>query len=152
MLLHLSTLLPASPEVAFDASRNLRLHQTSMAHTGEILVAGPACDLAGPGDVMTWEARHFGIRQRLTTQITAYDRPHSFTDEMLQGAFRSMTHRHCFTTEGEGTRMEDFFDYTTPFGWAGQLFDVLVLRRYMRKLLEERNRAILRAVSPGAHE
>src|SRR2546430_13616299 len=31
--------------------------------------------LLGPGDVVTWEARHFGVRQRLTVKITAFDRP-----------------------------------------------------------------------------
>jgi hypothetical protein len=37
------------------------------------------------GDTVTWEAKHFGIKQHLTSKITAYERPYRFTDEMVQG-------------------------------------------------------------------
>ncbi len=40
------------------------------------------------GDTVTWEAVHFGVRQHLTMQITAYERPYQFTDEMVRGVFR----------------------------------------------------------------
>lgn len=36
----------------------------------------------GAGQTVTFEATHFGIRQRLTSLITEYKEPHLFVDEM----------------------------------------------------------------------
>jgi hypothetical protein len=47
----------------------------STAHTGEIAVAGVTAGLIGPDDEVTWQATHFGIRPKLTSRITAYNRP-----------------------------------------------------------------------------
>lgn len=60
---------------------------------------------------MTWEATHFGVRQRLTSHITAFDRPRHFRDSMVAGAFRRFDHDHWFDADGRGgTVMRDAFD------------------------------------------
>ena len=41
----------------------------------------------GLGDSVTWRARHFGVWQRLTSKITALERPRHFRDTMTSGAF-----------------------------------------------------------------
>src|SRR4051794_23179812 len=72
------TTIRATPERCFDASRDLDLHLDSMADTGERAVAGRTSGLIELGEQVTWEGRHFGIRQRFTSAITAYDRPGIF--------------------------------------------------------------------------
>ncbi len=42
--------------------------------------------------------------------------------------------------------MRDVFDFTSPFGPLGWLVNRLLLTKYMRLLLEERNRVIKEAV------
>jgi ligand-binding SRPBCC domain-containing protein len=74
------------------------------------------------------------------------EKPDYFRDRMTRGAFRSMVHHHYFEKEGTGTRMRDEFMYTVPYGPAGMLFDRLILKGYMRRLLERRNEALVRAV------
>jgi ligand-binding SRPBCC domain-containing protein len=99
---------------------------------------------------VTWEAVHFGIRQRLTTRITRLERPHLFVDEMVSGAFRSFTHLHQFERENDGTRMIDVFTYVSPLGAIGRLADRLFLAEYMRRFLSERAATIKRVAEGTA--
>lgn len=150
-VLELTTLVAAPVERVFDLSRSIDLHTASTAATGERAVAGVTSGLIGPGEEVTWRARHFGVWQSLTSRIVIFDRPRHFRDSMVRGAFRRFDHDHRFEACAEGTRMRDVFDYTSPLGVLGRLADALVLERYMRALLEERNRVIKEvAESPDA--
>lgn len=141
-IIELSTRIRAPIERVFDLSLSIDLHLASTAQTGEEAVAGVTSGLIGLGQEVTWRARHLGVRQQLTTRITRFDRPRHFRDSMVRGAFRRFDHDHSFTSTPEGTEMRDRFDYTAPFGPLGRLADALFLERYMRRLLEERNRVI----------
>lgn len=142
--IRLTTHIRASREVCFDLSRSIDLHMQSTAQTGERAIAGRTSGLIGPGETVTWRARHFGVWQNLTSKITGYDRPVYFVDEMVQGAFRSIRHEHRFEAADDGTVMYDIFAYQSPLGLVGRVADYLFLKRYMRWLLEERN-AVIRA-------
>jgi ligand-binding SRPBCC domain-containing protein len=137
--IRLETLIAASPERCFDLSRDVDLHQRSTAATGERAVAGVRSGLLGPGDQVTWSARHLGMERRLTSRITEFDRPRCFVDEMIDGPFESIRHLHEFEPAGSGTRMIDVFEYRIPFGLLGRIADALYLRRYMTRLLSRRN-------------
>lgn len=97
------------------------------------------------GDSVTWQATHFGVTWRLTSRITEFDRPRRFVDEMVHGPFRRFRHTHEFRPTLGGTLMIDVFDYRSPLWVFGVLADVLVLHRYMRRLLENRNAFIKQA-------
>jgi ligand-binding SRPBCC domain-containing protein len=141
----LVTRIEAPPERVFDLARSIDLHAQGQARHGERAIAGVTSGLIGPGQSVTWEARHFGITQTLTSRIVAFDRPRSFRDSMVSGAFARVDHDHLFEAEGRGTRMVDVFDFASPFGLLGQAVDWLFLARYMRRLVEERARSIKRA-------
>jgi len=145
-VIQIVTIVRATPERCFDASRDLDLHLESMGHTGERAVAGRTSGLIELGEKVTWEARHFGIRQRFTSQITAFDRPRHFQDSMLRGAFRSFVHDHYFEACAEGTRMKDVLTFRSPFGIVGAIVDRLVMTRYLTRLLTRRNEAVKAAI------
>ena len=107
-----------------------------------------ASDLLGPGDVVTWEARHLGVRQRLTSKIIQYDAPRCFEDEQIAGPFASFWHRHEFTGRDDTTVMSDLVRYRAPFGPIGWLVERIYLDRYLRGFLERRA-AHLRALAEG---
>ena len=138
----LTTLIHAPIEKVFDLSRSVDLHMESTKQTGEKAIAGKTSGLIGLGETVTWRARHFGIWQTLTSKITEYDRPNLFVDEMVNGAFKSFRHEHRFTASGSQTIMKDVFEFESPLGLLGRLFNRLILTRYMTKLLVERNRVI----------
>lgn len=141
-IITLDTYIQASREVVFDLSRDIDLHQISTIHTNEKAIAGKTSGLIGLGETVTWQARHFGLTQKLSTKITAFQSPEYFVDEMLSGAFHSFKHEHLFLVRGEGTLMRDVFDYVSPLGILGRLADRLFLESYMKKLLSIRNLTI----------
>ena len=79
------------------------------------------------------------------SRIVTFDRPRSFRDSMVSGAFARFDHDHFFEPESEGTRMVDVFDFAAPLGPLGRVVDCLILARYMRRLVEERALSIKRA-------
>lgn len=143
--IELRTTINAPIEKAFDLARNIDLHVESTKHTGEQAIAGKTSGLIELGETVTWRAKHFGVRQNMTSKITGFDRPKYFVDEMVQGAFKSLWHEHRFIYKDDRTTMKDTFIFESPFGILGRLFNWLVLTRYMTNLLEERNRVIKQA-------
>lgn len=148
--LELTTFIAAPRERVFDLARSIDLHRVSLAHTREEAVAGRTSGLIGPGETVTWRARHLGVRQRLTVRITGYERPRWFRDEMERGAFAMMVHDHHFASTGGGTEMRDVFRFAAPLGPLGRIAERLVLRGYMTRLLEARNAAIKHAAEGDA--
>jgi ligand-binding SRPBCC domain-containing protein len=144
-VIRLETVVHASPERCFDLARDVEAHVGSTAATRERAVAGVTSGLLGPGDEVTWEATHLGVRQRLTSRITFFDRPRMFEDVMVRGTFRSFTHTHEFRPIAGGTLMVDTFRYASPLGPLGVLADKLFLERYMRRLLTDRAAYLKRA-------
>lgn len=91
------------------------------------------------GEEVTWRARHLGVWQHLTAQITEFDRPNYFQDIMVKGAFAAMKHDHYLQEEQGETVLVDRFEYSAPFGLLGKFVEVLFLTRYMRSFLVVRN-------------
>lgn len=144
-VIHLETLIAASPERCFDLSLSIDLHRQSVAHTHERPIAGVTSGVMRLGDTVTWEAVHFGVKQHLTTKITAYERPQYFIDEMTQGIFQELKHHHAFIAHPAGTLMIDTFTFRAPLGILGRIAERLFLTRYMRGLLLTRNRYLKQA-------
>jgi hypothetical protein len=81
--IHLEINIDAPLERIFDLARSIDLHAESFSHTNEKAIAGKTSGLIGLGKSVTWEATHFGIRQRLTSIITICEPPYRFSDQML---------------------------------------------------------------------
>ena len=141
-IINLKTTIHAPILRCFDLSRSIDLHQSSMSHTREKAIGGRTSGLIELHETVTWEARHFGIMQNLTSVITDVISPTFFADEMVRGAFKCFRHEHHFSEKDGVTTLIDIFDYTSPFGFLGRLFDLLVLKAYMRKLLQKRNEVL----------
>lgn len=143
--IQLSTTIRASRERVFDLARSIDLHTRSLDWTGEEPVAGRMSGLIGLDETVTWRARHLGVRQRLTSRISGYDRPRWFQDVMVRGAFAWMEHDHWFdATDDGGTVLRDEFRFAAPLGVLSRIAEALVLRRYMTRFLERRNAVIKR--------
>ena len=140
--IELRTEIKADRNIVFDLSRSIDLHKISTEQTNEKAIAGKTSGLIGMNESVTWRAKHFGVYQNLTSQITEFDRPNYFADEMVKGAFKEFKHEHNFAELNDGTLMTDFFDYKSPFGIFGKIADKLFLKKYMTKLLTERNRIV----------
>ena len=140
----LRTEIHAPRERCFDLSLSVDIHMASTARTGEKAIAGVNSGLMKLGDVVTWEAKHLGRVQQLTSTISYFDRPHMFVSQMVKGAFARLYHEHIFEERGPITVMIDKFEFDAPFGILGKLAEKLFLTNYMRGFLIERNETIKR--------
>ena len=137
--IHLTTFIAAPVERVFDLSRSIDLHKKSMAHTNERAVAGTTFGLIQLQETVTWKAKHLFKERMLRVKITEMSKPFSFTDEMVEGDFKSMKHEHHFKKVENGTLMIDLFSFTAPYGSLGNVASKMFLTNYMKKLLEQRN-------------
>jgi ligand-binding SRPBCC domain-containing protein len=138
----LSIKIKSDIETVFDLSRSIDLHQVSTSKTNERAIAGVTSGLINMGETVTWQATHFGIRQKLTSKITAYNRPTHFRDEQQEGAFKYIIHDHYFEQQDDHVLMIDTFEFQSPYGIIGKIFDKLILTNYMTRFLVERNDVI----------
>ena len=138
----LETYINADKQTVFDLARSIDLHQISTKHTNEKAIAGRLSGLIELNETVTWQARHFGITQKLTSKITQFESPYFFVDEMLSGAFKSIKHEHRFLEQESGTLMIDIFDYVSPLGILGRIADRMFLCSYLKELLINRNSVI----------
>src|ERR1700709_1486230 len=88
--------IEAPIERCFDLARSVEVHLAGNVHWGEQAVAsgGVTSGLIGLSEKVTWRAKHFGVWQTLTSEITKLESPFYFQDVMLKGAFRWMEHDH----------------------------------------------------------
>lgn len=140
--IHLTTFIAAPVDVVFDLSRHVAVHKESMTKYKEDAVAGTRFGLIEKDDSITWKARHLFKNRLLRVRMTEMSKPNMFTDEQSQGDFKSMKHEHHFKPCDNGTIMIDLFHYEVPYGTAGRWFNSLYLGRYVKKLLELRNKTI----------
>ena len=137
------TIIQAPIERCFDLARSVEVHLAGNVHFGEQAAAtsGITSGLIGLGQRVTWRAKHLGVWQNLTSEITEVSSPIYF---------RYMKHDHYFRPLPSGeTEMKDVFCFAAPLPILGFLAEVLVLRRYMRDLLHERNMVLKQIAESG---
>ena len=127
----------------FDLSRSVEVHLLGTERTGERAVGGVTTGLIGLDESVRWRAKHLGVRQHLTSKITAFDSPRYFQDTMIEGAFKFMQHDHFFTAISESqTEMRDRITFAAPLSVLGNIAEQLFLKRYMDRILRQRNETV----------
>lgn len=124
----------------FERARSIDAHKDSLAHSREEAVSGVTSGLISLGEEVTWRAWHFGVPLRMTSRITEMKPDSRFVDEQTRGPFRRFRHVHEFSEDAAGTIMVDRIEFEAPFGVVGRVVEKLVLARYLRRLIETRNR------------
>lgn len=140
--IHLTTFIGAPVERVFDLSRNIELHKQSMSKYKEEAVAGIRFGLIEKEESVTWKAKHLFKTRFLRSEITAMKIPQMFIDEQVKGDFKMMKHEHHFKPCDNGTIMIDIFYFEIPYGVMGKWLNSLFLTRYIKNLLEQRNKTI----------
>lgn len=140
--IHLTTFIAAPSDVVFNLSRHIGLHKESMSSFKEEAVAGTRFGLIEKDETVTWKAKHFFKSRLLRVKITEMKKPEMFVDEQAQGDFKMMKHEHYFKPCDNGTILIDLFHFESPYGMLGRWFNNLYFTKYMRRLLERRNKVI----------
>ena len=138
----MKTVIKAPIERCFDLSTSIDLHKLSASKTKEEAISGITSGIIKLGETVTWRAKHFGVWYKMKVKIIELEKPKYFVDEMLEGPFKYMKHKHEFIFKENQTIMNDQFEFSSPYGFIGKLVDNLILKRYMTKFLIERNKII----------
>jgi ligand-binding SRPBCC domain-containing protein len=147
----IETEIDAPVEVCFDLALDVAAHVESASFSHERVV--PPGRLTGTlelGDLIAFEGRHFGLRQRFVARIVEVDRPRRFIDEMVEGAFRRLRHVHDFDARPGGTLMRDVLDWEAPLGILGRAADALFLKRHMTRFVSTKQRNLKRLAEAKA--
>jgi len=80
----------------------------------------------------------------MSSRITRFRFPESFTDEQVRGPIRFFRHMHEFIPDDGGTLMIDRVEFAAPFGVVGRIAEKAFLGRYLRNLIEKRNEYLAR--------
>lgn len=140
----LTTKIKTNIQACFDLARSIDFHMESTAKTGERAIAGTTSGLIGLDETVTWKAKHFGFTQQLTSKITAFKPPFHFRDEQVKGIFKYIKHDHFFKVEGDHVIMRDEFRFASPLGVLGKIADALLIKRYLKSFILERNALLKR--------
>lgn len=138
-IIRIETFIKAPPKKLFDLCLDMDVHQAGMSEYKEEAISGVTKGVISLGETVTWRAKHFGVFQRLTVQITEVDSPNYFADEMIKGSFKRFKHSHYFEHKEGGTLMIDLFDFNSPLGIIGRFVDKYIMTDYMTKLLIKKN-------------
>jgi|SRR5687768_1276197 ligand-binding SRPBCC domain-containing protein len=140
--IHLTTFIAAPVARVFDLARSIDMHKQSMTKHKEEAVAGIRFGLIEKDETVTWKAKHFFKTRFFRSEVTEMKKPDMFVDQQAKGDFKMMRHEHHFKPCENGTIMIDLVEFEAPYGSFGMLFSKLYLTRYMKSLIEQRNRAI----------
>ena len=138
----LKTKINAPVERCFYLATSIDLHKISASNSNEQAIEGVTEGLIRFNETVTWKAKHFGVWHRMKVKITKYEMPNYFVDEMVEGTFKAMKHRHQFIQSDNETMMIDTFEFSSPLGILGKIIDKLILKNYLTKFLLERNSVI----------
>ena len=147
--IHLTTFIAAPADIVFDLARHVGLHKESMSKYREEAVAGTRFGLIQKDDTVTWKAKHFFKKRLLRVKFTDMEKAQRFIDEQVEGDFKKMKHEHYFKPCDNGTLLIDLFHFESPYGLFGRWFNNLYLTKYLRRLLEKRNRKIKEYAESG---
>lgn len=137
------TIILAPIERVFLLSLSVDIHTKSTGNTHEKAIDGKTSGIMKLGDRVTWQAKHLGVTQKLSSSVTAYEKPNYFVSEMYQGIFKKLYHQHIFKTpDPQKCMMIDIMEINAPLGILGKIAEHLFLDNYMKKFLLQRNEYI----------
>jgi ligand-binding SRPBCC domain-containing protein len=140
--IHLTTFIAAPSQVVFDLSRHIAVHKESMQNYHEEAVAGTRFGLIENEETVTWRAKHLFKKRLLRIKLTGMKKQEAFITEQLEGDFKLMKHEHYFKPCDNGTILIDLLHFESPYGVLGHWLNNLYLTKYMKRLLEQRNKSI----------
>jgi ligand-binding SRPBCC domain-containing protein len=96
----------------------------------------------GVGTRIHYRLKLRGLPLRWVSRIEVWEENRAFVDVQAEGPYRSWHHRHEFERLGEGTVVRDRVRYVLPFGPAGELANLLFVRRDLRRIFDHRRAAV----------
>ena len=141
--------LPGSPDDVFPFFADARNLEAITPPLLRFRVVTPEPILMGRGTLIRYRLRVRGLPVGWLTQITAWEPPHRFVDEQLEGPYALWHHTHTFEADGDETIMRDVVRYAVGFGPLGALANALVVRRDVAGIFDFRAQRVRELLGGG---
>lgn len=138
-ILMIETAINAQAEICFGLVRNVSFYVQSGEKDFEKFAAENPHGEIMLGEIVTFERKIFGVSQILKVKVIELEKPLRFTDEMIEGNFKSFRHTHEFISVNDQTLMRDTFVWKSPFWILGKVLDAIFIKKYLRKTAVRRN-------------
>jgi ligand-binding SRPBCC domain-containing protein len=149
-ILHREQRLPGSPADVFAFFADALNLEAITPPLLRIRVVTPEPIAMGRGTLIRYRLRVHGLPVSWLTQITAWEPPHRFVDEQLEGPYALWHHTHTFEAGAGETIMRDVVRYRVGFGPLGTLANALLVRRDLKGIFDYRAQRVRELISPGA--
>lgn len=125
--------------LVFEMIRHVDVHAAAVPEIQARAESGRQHGALHLGEQTEWSARYFGIRFRVTMEVTTCDWPVRYHETNRSGLFRHFRHRYTLISAGENeTLLQDTLEFESGFGWIGRLVDRTVLAPRLRRAMEIR--------------
>jgi ligand-binding SRPBCC domain-containing protein len=104
----------------------------------------------GPGTIIDYRLRLFGIPFRWRTHIEVFEPGVRFVDVQLRGPYRLWHHTHTFEDAPEGTLVRDRVVYALPLGALGDLVQPLLVAPMLDRIFDHRRERIAALIGGSA--
>ena len=104
--------------IVFDfLTTSVNIERVSAADMGLTFLDAP--DKYHQGAVVKFQIMGLGQLQTATHEVTEFDAPHRFSEQMIEGAMKHWVHEHIFEDDGDSTHVIDRITFEPPGGLLG---------------------------------
>lgn len=112
--------LPCPVEEVFDlVARPEGIRKISPPEMGLYFTSAP--ERYSQGITVEFKVQAMGLVREISHKVTAFNEPHSFTEEQVTGPFRHWVHEHVFESRDGGCVVIDRIEFLPPGGVAGMI-------------------------------
>lgn len=142
--IHLTTCIHAPADRVFDLSLSTSVHKAVLRSYRNGRLESATEGAIGLQDKITFSLNFLGRRRVLTTRIESMERAREITSLLAkgEGSFLSMRHDQYFRQIQNGMLLIDLLEYEPAYGSIGRLADKLLVKKFLKKYLESKNRLI----------
>jgi ligand-binding SRPBCC domain-containing protein len=140
--IHVTSCIHAPVERVFNLSRSTSIHKAVLRSYKKGALESGGDGLMAAGEKIIFRLNFLGRGRELVTKIDVMEVPRMFVSTLVRGSFRSLRHEHHFKPIDNGTLLIDLLEYEPAFGAVGKMADGLLVRSFLKKYLEAKNRLI----------
>ena len=142
--IHLTSCIHAPVERVFDLSRSTSVHKAVLRTYRNGRLDGATDGIIGLQDKLTFSLTFMGRQRVVVTRIEEITPPTEMTSSLVKGrgSFDSLRHEQHFKSISNGTLLIDLLDYEVAYGGLGRILDKLLIKKFLKKYLEQKNGVI----------
>ena len=104
-----------------------------------------------PGQIIQYRVSPVaGIKMHWVTEITHVSDKEFFVDEQRMGPYAFWHHKHFIKAVEDGVEMTDIVHYKAPFGFIGDIANILIIKGKLKTIFDYRYKKIEEIFNSGA--